>query len=173
MAIPNWLKLVRAWRDRGRSGLTLEFLCAACGMQPEDLLEQVYLQQMPVEYCHLIGVPLVGWRARANGQRGFTIVEDAQYYLLQWLDPRGPGVEWWLDDSGMYSLLVDYVHAQLAEGKPSVHNVRLPNGWNHFYRNGPFTGEDKAFIKRVLGHDPPEITGVGRTGRIQYSKCYS
>ena len=174
MAIPNWLKLIRAWRKKRRSGLTLEFLCAACGMQSQDLLYQMYMRQIPVCYCFLIDAPLSGW---GEGLR-FTISLDVKDYLFDWLQQLDDDrKDWTLSDDEVYNLLIDFVHAQLAEGRPSRSKVQFDEGgynrWNYYYQNTPFTKEDKAFIKRVLGHNPPEITGVGRTGRIQYRKCYS
>lgn len=168
--IPNWLKLVEAWRkSHPGGGLTLEFLCAACGLQPRDLLEQLYMRGIPVAYCGFICAPLVGWGL--SGQQGFSFDVEVKNHLRSWLvgDPLPEWVSW--DDENWYELLIAYVSAQLSDGTPSRKTM---NRWVHgtpSRYNAPFTRRDKAFIRKILGHNPPEILGVSRTGRIQYGRA--
>lgn len=167
--IPNWLRLVKAWRkSHAGGGLTLEFLCAACGMQPRDLLEQVYMRGIPVAYCSRIMAPLIGWRL--DGREGFRFDGGVLHHLRFWLNgyPAYRNQEA-LFDEDKYEILIAYVHAQLSDGTPSrqTRNYWRPGLITEY--NAPFTPRDKAFIRKVLGHNPPEIVGVSRTGRIQYA----
>ena len=166
--IPNWLKLVKAWRKSyPGGGLTLEFLCAACGVQPRDLLQQVYMRGIPIAYCHYIMAPLIGWRL--DGRVGFGYDPGVIPHLRYWLTKQSLSREVWGDEE-KYEVLITYVHAQLSEGIPSRRVTPCWDANGDMAYNAPFTPGDKVFIRKVLGHNPPEILGVSRTGRIQYAR---
>ena len=116
-------------------------------------------------FCEYIVAPLIGWNL--DGGMGFWINWEVIDHLEDWL---GPVDEQKIgSDDETYEILIAYVHAQLSNGTPS----RQHRNWGDF--GGPseyntlFTPEDKAFIREVLGHNPPEILGVSRTGRIEYA----
>ena len=165
--IPNWLKLVQVWRQSHPSGgLTLEFLCAACGIQPRDLLAQLYMRGIPVAFCGFIYTPLIG--RGLDGKRGFTLAQDVKYYLENWCTYESSRLLE-MGDEDWYELLIAYVHGRLANGTPSRQTLKRWRFGINFEYNAPFSSQDKAFIRKVLGHNPPAIVGVSRTGRIQYS----
>ena len=166
--IPNWLKLVKAWRrsvGHRHGGLTLEFLCAACGMQPRELLCQVYTYAIPITYCGVLRSPLIGYGE--NGKRGFFFDDDVAWHLKRWLINIGDHLPGRWSEEEQYEILLAYVHAQLADGTPS--RSRESDRWDAEWSNTPFSRKDITFIRKVLGHNPPEILGVSRTGRIEYA----